>query len=275
MRILITGGSGYIGSAIIPQLVARGDDVHALARSDESADVVSGLDAIPVRGELTDADVLRDAAAAADAVIHVGSTGDERAGDVDRAAAAALQDGLGDRGTFVHTGGIWSWGDREGEVDETTPYDPPAMTAWRGDVEREVLGRGHAVIVSPAVVYGRGGGLLPLVFGPGDDGRPRYIGDGEQHCTLVHVEDIARLFVLALDAPAGSLFAGVAEHVPSRQIAAAFGDAETETLQEAEQRLGPLAGAMALDQRITAARTRARLDWTPEHTDALAELGAG
>jgi nucleoside-diphosphate-sugar epimerase len=268
MNVFITGGSGYIGSHVVRELVARGDEVHALARSDESAAKVQELGATPVRGDLFDADVLRAAAAEADAAIHVGTTGDERSADADRAAAAPIQEGLGD-GRYVHTGGAWVYGNTDGVADEDAEPHPPALTAWRLDVEAEVLGRGNAVLVIPGVVYGEDRGLIPMTYGDGS-----YVGDGSYKTALVHVEDIARLFVLALDAPAGSRFNGVTESVPGIEIAEAVkpGRTRSETFAEVEQRLGPLAEAMTLDQEISSARARAQLGWAPEHTDARADL---
>jgi nucleoside-diphosphate-sugar epimerase len=268
MKVFLTGGTGYIGSHVLRQLVARGDDVRALARSDESAARIEGLGATAVRGELFDADALRAAAAEADAAIHVATTNDERAADADRAAAEAIQSGLGDR-PYVHTGGVWVYGNTHGETDEDGQLHPPSLTAWRPEVEAEVLGRGNAVLIMPGVIYGEGKGLLPMTFGDG-----RYVGNGTYKVALVHAEDAARLFVAALGAQAGSRFIGVSECIPAIEIAGALapGAAQPETLEEAEQRLGPLAEAMTLDQELSSARAREQLGWTPQHTDAVAEL---
>jgi nucleoside-diphosphate-sugar epimerase len=270
MKVFVTGGSGYIGRHVLRELVSRGDEVTALARSDESAAKVQELGATPVRGELFDADVLRTAASDADAAIHVATTGDERSGEADRAAAAAIQDGPGDR-PYVHTGGAWVYGNTDGEADEDAEPHPPGLTAWRPDVEAEVLGRGNAVLVMPGVVYGEGHGLIPMTYGDG-----LYVGDGSYKTALVHVEDIARLFVLALDAPAGSRFIGVTESVPGIELAEALkpGGTRSETREQAEQRLGPLAEAMTLDQQLSSARAGEQLGWAPQHTDARAELAA-
>lgn len=135
MNVFVTGGSGTIGSAVIPALRGRGHTVTALARSDDSAAKVEAAGATAVRGELTDSEVLRDAAAAADATIHVGSPGDETSPEVDRVAVAAVQEGAGPEGTYVHTGGIWVYGNTEGEVDEDAPQDPPPLVAWRESLE--------------------------------------------------------------------------------------------------------------------------------------------
>jgi nucleoside-diphosphate-sugar epimerase len=268
MKVFITGGTGYIGRHVVRELVSRGDDVRALARSEASAAAVESLGATPVRGELFDAEALRSAAADADAAIHLASTGDQRSGDGDRAAATAIQRGLGDR-PYVHTGGTWVYGNTHGEADEDAEAHPPALTAWRTEVEAEVLGRGNAVLVMPGVVYGEGTGLLALTYGGG-----RYVGNGTYKTALVHVEDAARLYLLALGAPAGSRFTGVAECVPAIDIAEALkpGETRSETLEEAERRLGPLAEPMTFDQEISSARAREQLGWEPEHVDARTEL---
>lgn len=275
MNVFVTGGSGTIGSAVIPALRGRGHTVTALARSDDSAAKVEAAGATAVRGELTDSEVLRDAAAAADATIHVGSPGDETSPEVDRVAAAAMQEGAGPEGTYVHTGGIWVYGNTEGEVDEDAPQDPPPLVAWRESVETEVLGRGNASLVIPAVVYGRTPGLLELTFGPGDDGVGRFPGDGAAHCTAVHVDDIGALYAIVVEQPAGVRVLGVAESAPVRAIAEALspqGEARAEPAEELEARLGPMAAPMSLDQKVSNARARA-FGWEPRHVNLLASLG--
>ncbi len=115
MRIFLTGGSGYIGRATIAELVRQGHSVEALARSEQSAQVVTGAGATEVRGGLTDLDVLNHAAARAQAVIHLAQAS---SADMDLAAATAMQDGVG-AGPYVHTGGTWVYGDTDGVQDES------------------------------------------------------------------------------------------------------------------------------------------------------------
>lgn len=268
MDIFLTGGSGYIGAHVLAALTARGDAVRALARSDESAETVGAAGATAVRGELTDGALLRTEAERAEAVIHTASPGDETAAEADRVAVEAFAEAARAR-RFVHTGGCWSFGNTHGGADEDHPLHPPAMTAWRTALEEEVLGRG-GVVVMPGVVYGDGRGLLPMIFGDG-----LYVGNGEYHVTLAHAEDVAQLYVLALDAPAGVRLAAITQCVEARRIAAAMAaEARSETLHAFQDRVGEaLAEAMTLDQRVTAVRARG-LGWRPRHTDALAELGA-
>lgn len=279
MKVFLTGGSGYVGRPTLRALVRHGHDVTALARSAASADVVAGLGARPVRGALTDTSVLREAAAAADAVIHLGVEYSDDTALVDRNAAEALQDGLGDRGPYVHTGGVWVYGNTDGVVGEDAPLNPPRITAWRLANEERVLAHGgHPVIVMPGLVYGHHGGLVEMFFAEParTSGAVPVIGNGANHWALVHADDIAELYVLALGAAPKSVYAGVSgQNVPLADIARSLtpeGRIERLTEAEAEARMGPIAEAFALDQRLTPERARRELGWAPSHLDALTEL---
>lgn len=288
MKVFLTGGSGYIGRSTIQALVRRGVEVTALARSEQSARTVADLGAVPIAGALTDTDVLRRAAARADGVIHLGVDYSEGTAEVDRAAAEAMQDGAGSR-PYVHTGGVWVYGDTDGIVDEDAPLNPPDITAWRLENEKRVLARGttgeRPVVVMPGVVYGRAGGLAQSYFlEPGRAaGAVPCIGDGSAHWALVHVDDIAELYVLALNARAGSVYAGVSgQNLPLSDITLALSHAagcpgriDTLSLDQALKQMGPIAEAFALDQQLTGARAQRELGWTPTRLDALAELSQG
>ncbi|MBY8880089.1 NAD-dependent epimerase/dehydratase family protein [Actinacidiphila acidipaludis] len=282
MKIFLTGGSGYIGKATIGALVRHGHSVEALVRSDRSAGTVAASGATPVHGGLGDLAVLNAAAARAEAVVHLAQA---ETGDEDLAAATAMQDGIGS-GTYVHTGGTWVYGDTQGVVDETAPWNPPPVVAWRRPVEDAVLGRadqgGRPVIVRPGLLYGGENRLIDLFYTrPGQEaGAIAYIGDGANHWALVHVDDIAELYAAALRAKPGSVYAGVGGVNPTAKecsLAVARsvgldGSVASITLEEARERMGPVADAFALDQQVTPARAVAELGWKPAHTDPLAVL---
>ncbi|MDO9355016.1 MAG: NAD-dependent epimerase/dehydratase family protein [Solirubrobacteraceae bacterium] len=282
--MFVTGGTGYIGSALVAQLIAAGHEVSALVRSDASAAAVEAAGATSVRGELTDAATVTAAAAAADAAIHTAATNDADGPAADLAVAKAILAGLGGK-PYVHTSGVWVYGDTDGVATEDSPLAPPAITAWRPGNEHEVVETpgAHAVFVIPGLVWGggQGQGLVPL-FSKTDDDTPRFLDDGSGHWSLVHVDDIAALYVLALEAPHGSRFIGVADVLTQRDVAEAVAKATGSTaeprswpLAEAQAAFGALADAMALDQVATGARARRELGWQPEHADARAGLTAG
>ena len=280
MKVFITGGSGYVGRATIQALVRHGHEVTALARNEQSAAVVEAAGATAVTGALTDTDVLREQASHADAVIHLGMAGENTA-EVDLAAARAMQEGIGDRGAYVHTGGTWVFGDTDGVADETHPMSPPNLTAWRLENEKQVLAAGgRPVIVMPGLVYGNNAGLIEAFYvDPARKaGELTQIGDGSTHWALVHVEDLADLYVRALDAPPRSVYVGVDDQnltvgEISRVLAKSVGvPVAPVDLATATERMGPIAEAFALDQQLTGAKARRELGWAPKHTDAVAEL---
>ncbi|HWO61183.1 MAG TPA: NAD-dependent epimerase/dehydratase family protein [Umezawaea sp.] len=281
MGVFVTGGSGYLGRAVVGALVRHGFEVTALARDERAAGVVAAAGAKPVAGGLTDLEVLRAAAASADGVLHLAQLYGPETASVDLAAAEAMQDGAGDR-PYVHTGGTWVYGDTAGVVDEDAPFAPPSITAWRLENERRVLAHGgHPVVVMPGLVHGHRAGLTEAFFvePARAAGAITVIGDGSAHWAVVHVEDVAELYVLALRAEPGSVYAGVSATVTQRDAALALsraagcpGELRRVTPEEAVAEMGPIAEAFALDQRLTGARARRDLGWEPRRLDVLADL---
>lgn len=285
MRIFLTGGSGYIGKAVIGTLVRQGHAVEALARNERAVETVTALGAAPLTGGLGDLGVLNAAAARADAVMHLAQA---ETGDEDLAAATAMQDGVG-TGTYVHTGGAWVYGDTGGVADETAPWSPPPLVAWRKPVEDAVLGRAQRgarpVVLRLGLLYGGENRLINTYYTvPGKEaGVIPYIGDGENRWALVHIDDVAELYAAALKAKAGSVYAGVGGVNPTaRDCAFALsravgmeGKIASISLEQARERMGPVADAFALDQQLTPARAEAELGWTPAHTDPLSVLARG
>jgi nucleoside-diphosphate-sugar epimerase len=277
MNIFITGATGFIGSAVAETLFAAGHSIRALAHTAEVAATLAARGWDIVHGGLADATLLSASASEADAVVHVANTGGPDAGAVDTAATRAILSGVGSTGAkFIYTSGIWVVG--EGRTNESSPARPVDLIAWRGELEQEILSTPavNAVIVRPAIVYGRGGGIPGMLA----RGELPVIGVGDQHWPLVHIDDLARLYLRALDARAGSILHGVGLRMTMRELAllAHHGtpnELETISLEEARARFGAFADALALDQDPDATATRAMLNWQPSAPTPIEEFLTG
>jgi nucleoside-diphosphate-sugar epimerase len=291
MNVLLTSATGYIGSAVAAALQASGHHVIGIARSEASAQRLKALGIQAYRGDLSDAASLRQAAQIADAVIHTAATNDANMATLDRLAVETILAALdGTQKPFVYTSGIWVIGDTAGQIaDETTPLKPSPIVAWRPAVEEVVLAaaqRGvRSVVIRPALVYGQGGGLVAMLIQAGrDNGAVPVVGDGRNLWPLIHVEDLAKLYVKAMEqAPAGTMLIGASgEHLPLQEVALAAAQAagledrlQFLTLDEARQTWGLLADALALDQQVNSDRARHLVNWVPEAPSVLEEVSKG
>lgn len=292
MRIFLTGGTGQIGSAVLPQLLARGHQVTALVRSDRSADQVATAGAEPVRGDLMDGAVVAEAAGGADGIIHVASPGDENSAAADEAVLDAVLGALaGSDKPYVHTGGIWVHGSSPAPVDETSPMNPPKLTTWRVPLGEKVLNAEgvRGILIAPGIVYGDGGGLPGmLVGGPRvdvDGGQGLVVpGTGQQHWAPIHVDDIGVLYALAVEsAPAGTyLLAAAGDYPTVRELGEAAsrgqglgGRIAPEGDDATNERLGLLGEALLLDQQASGERARTLLGWQPSARSLIDDLENG
>ncbi|WP_433127635.1 SDR family oxidoreductase [Micromonospora sp. CA-240977] len=298
MRVFVTGASGHVGSAVVPALLAAGHDVVGLARSDTSAAAIEKLGAQAHRGDLTDLDVLRAAAAAADGVIHLAFRHDLMiSGDLAGAASAdlgaltALADGLAGSGKpLVGTGGtaMLVMGGIVGR--HGTERDTFDSGGYRIDAENFVAGldargvRGSVVRLAPTVhsSLDSNGFITVLVAAARRNGYAAYVGEGANRWPAVHTLDAAQLFRLALEkAPAGARLHGAAdEGVPFRQIATAIGrnlglPVRSISSAEASDYFGFLGQFAQLDNPTSSAITRELLGWTPTHPGLIADLDDG
>ena len=291
MQIFLTGATGYIGSAVADALAKAGYAVVGLARSDDQVRMLAARGLGAHRGDLRDPASLAEGARNADAVVHTALPAAPDAGQVDRAAVEAIIGALSQfNRPFIYTSGCWVLGNTGDRVaDEDTPLDPTPLIAWRPAIEQIVLAaasRGvQGIVLRPAMVYGRGGGLVAaFVRSAREQGAARVIGNGENRWTFVHVDDLAGLYVRALQAAAAGtmLFAAHGPAVRVREVAevasravGAGGQVVTVPIEEARQTMGPFADALALDQQISGERAKRVLGWRPQAPGVLEELAGG
>jgi nucleoside-diphosphate-sugar epimerase len=307
MHVFVTGGTGHSGPYIISDLVAAGHEVTALVRSDAGASAVAELGAKVRHGSLDDLDGLKEAAAAADGVIHVAHRQDLLpSGGLDAVAAAEVHIMLAYGEALAGTGkplvvsasiGSPGW---EGLGRPATEEDPalPGGEAYKGTlrvrniVETTVVGlaqRGvrSSVVRIPPIMHSDTdkAGLLPLLIGLAKDkGAIGFAGDGTNRWPAVHARDLASLFRLALEkGPAGRSWHAVAdEGIPFRKIAEAIGGLlKVPAISIPADVLmlpgyfGFLANLVTLDLPASNLVTRQTLGWKPAQPGMLEDLDNG
>jgi len=296
MRVFVTGASGHIGSAVVPELLEAGHEVVGLARSDASAAALASLGAAVHRGDLDDLDGLREAASAADGVIHLAFKHDAMlTGDFEAAAAADLAaiDAMAE--PLVGTGKVLVGTSGTGMLafaglDRAGTEDDVIAGGYRVDCENMIIaladrGIRSSVVRLPPVVHStldKHGFIPMLIAGARAAGRSGYLGDGANRWPAGHTLDAARLYRLALErAPAGTRLHAVGdEGIPVRQIAETIGrhlGVPTVSIpsEEAETQFAWLAGFVAVDNPSSSALTQQLLEWQPTHPGLIADLDAG
>lgn len=295
MRVFVTGASGHIGSAVVPELLAAGHTVVGLARSDASAATLTAWGASVRRGDLDDLDGLREAARDADGVIHLAFKHDlMQSGRMNDAVAAdlAAMKAFGDalQGTGKPIVGVSGSLSLAGLGRTGTEADVVVAPGTRSDVEDTLIGladqgvRSSVIRIPPLVHsvldrHGFGPSLIAMARKTGVAGYP---GDGSNRWPAAHTLDVARLYRIALEqAPAGTRWHAIGDPgVPMRDIAQSIGDhlgLPTVSIPD-EQRsaqFGFLAMFIGLDNPMSCTETMHASGWEPTHPGLLVDLDAG
>lgn len=303
MRVFVTGASGWIGFAVVPELIEAGYQVTGLARSDASTAALEAAGAEVQSGSLDDLSVLRSAAAASDAVIHLAFKHDLAftAGDfagaaaADRAAIETMGDALvsSNRPFLIASGTaglapgqVATERDGRPESDTQLPFSGAENRLANAHLTLSLAARGvrSSVVRLPPTVHGDGdnGFMAHIVSIARDKGVSGYIGDGSNRWPAVHRFDAAHVFRLALEtAPSGSTLHAVAdEGVPIRQVAEVIGrhlglPVVSIPPEEASEHFGWMASLLAADVPASSTLTRELLDWQPVQPGLIEDLDQG
>jgi nucleoside-diphosphate-sugar epimerase len=303
MRVFITGASGWIGSAVVPELIDAGHQVTGLARSDASAAALTAAGAEVVRGTVDDLDTLRRTAAVSDGVIHLAfqhdiafSGGFVAAADADRRAVETFGEALAGSGQpFLIASGtlglmpgrVATEQDGRGQGSAPAPVGRgPETRRGTAQLTLSLASRGvrSSAVRLPPTVHGDGdhGFMAALVGVARDKGVSGYVADGSNRWPAVHRFDAAHLFCLALEqAPVGSVLHAVAdEGVPIRDVAEVIGrhlDLPVVSIaaEDAGEHFGWLGALIGTDSPASSALTRELLGWQPVHPGLIDDLGKG
>ena len=290
MRVFVTGATGFIGSALVPELLQAGHQVLGLARSDKSAQALAATGAEAHRGSLEDLDSLQRGAAATDAVVHLGFVHDfsnfAASCATDQRAIETLGAALaGTNRPLITTSGmlgINTPGRLATELDAASPHSPRVSeAATQAQVAKGV--RASVVRLAPSVHGAGDGGFVPMLIQCArQQGVAVYSGDGSNRWPALHRLDAARLYRLVLErGAAGANYHGVAdEGISMREIMTVIGrhlnlPVAAKPLAEAAENLGWITNFAALDAPSSSALTQQQLGWQPSEPGLLADLEQG
>jgi nucleoside-diphosphate-sugar epimerase len=286
MRVFITGATGFVGSAIVQELVGAGHQVLGLARSDKAAASLIAAGARAQRGSLDDMESLRNGAATADAVIHAGFNHDfanyEAAAEMDRLAIETIGSALaGSERPFIVTAGtaLVAPGHIATENDAVNSTFP--RKSEEAAASAAAQGARVSVLRLPPSVHGDGDhGFIPLLIGIArDKGVSAYVADGLNRWPAVHRLDAARLFRLAVESGAAApcCHAVADQGVPFSEIAQVIGrrlnvPVVSKSREEAAEHFGWFAEFAGLDCPASSDRTQERLGWHPTQAPLIPDI---
>ena len=290
MRVFVTGATGWVGSAVVEELIGADHKVLGLVRSDANAESLAAAGGEVHHGDLHDLDSLRSGAATCDGVIHTAFGHDfayfQANADLDRRVIEAIGEVLAGSGRpFVTTSGTLMLAmvapGRLGSENDASDATIPRVPSERATLSLASHGVRSSVMRLPPSVHGRGDrGFMPRIIDIARDaGVSAYIGNGSSRWPAVRRQDAARAYRLALETgEAGSRYHAVGdEGIPVRELAEVIGrrlNLPTKSIspEEAGRHFGFLAMFLGLDAPCSCALTRERLGWAPTGPGLLADL---
>jgi nucleoside-diphosphate-sugar epimerase len=287
MRVFVTGATGFIGSAIVKELIGAGHQVLGMARSDAGAKSLETAGAQTHRGDLEDLEGLRSGAAATDAVIHTAFRHDwarfAESCELDKRVIETIGAALrGSSRPFIVSSGVGVAQGRAATEDDP-PFSSPSLPRVSEVTAVALMERGvHASVMRLPQVHDtvKQGLVTPLIAVARAKGISAYIGNGHNRWPAAHVSDVARLYLLALEKGAtGARYHAVAEEgVALKNIATAIGRGLNVPVvsiapEQAQEHFGFLGFFAGRDAHISSAQTRAKLGWNPTGPTLLTDLG--
>jgi nucleoside-diphosphate-sugar epimerase len=288
MKVFVTGAAGFIGSAVVKELIGAGHQVLGLARSDANAKSLAAAGAQVHRGDLTDLESLRSGAAAADAVIHTAFVHDfskfAENCEIDKRAIETLGSVLeGSQRLMLITSGLATVAEGRMPTEEDASLPPSSSYPRASEATAEALQKRSvrvSVVRLPQVHDTRKQGLVTYTIALArEKGVSAYVGDGANRWAAVHVLDAARVYRLALEKQeAGARYHAVAEEgVPTRDIAQAIGrglkvPVVSKSPEQAAEHFGWLAMFAGRDLVGSSAQTQKRLRWRPTGPGLITDL---
>jgi len=288
MKVFITGATGYIGFHVALAMRRAGHKVWGLVRNQEKGEALAKNEIIPVIGNMRRPESYLSIAEQCSVLIHAATEYSTERAALERLTAESLIR-VGNSGsepkTFIYTSGVWVYGNTNCQiVDETSPLNPAKLVSWRPAVEEMILNAKEikGIVIRPGCVYGRQGGMTGLWFkGAYQEKALKGIGDGSNHWAMIHVEDLAEAYVLAVESGLkGEIFnladrsrSSISENLKAVARTTGYtGEIEFIPAEKASQTLGDYAHCLALDQYVDSSKANKLLGWQAKHLGFVAEV---
>lgn len=278
MNVFITGATGYIGFSVARAFSQAGYNVFGLTRNSKKADMLWQNEIHPVMGNMAEPESYKEIAKTCGMLIHAAADYENDMVALDKKTVETfIELGRQDSGekTLIYTSGCWVNGNTNGEIDESVPLNPAGAVVWRPAVEQTVLNSDdvRGLVIRPGCVYGKGGGLTGMWFGPASAGMEITVtGNGKNHWSMIHVDDLADSYLKLARSKLKSEVFNISDdsrHLVSEMVEEIAGITGNKAgikyvpVEVAEKNLGPMAEALALDQQITNGKARKLLGWEP------------
>lgn len=285
MKILVLGGTGSIGSAVVHELLSRHHDVIAIGRSQKALKQLAQLGATPVAGDIKNPGQWVDICGEIDGVVHAAASWGAQMGEIDFHLVDSVLNRLileDEPKAFIYTGGCWLYGETEATVaTEESEFNPLASFAWSVPIIKQVLSANQmrGMVIHPAMVYERNGGVFEHIFDDAKNlGIVRVVRSESVRWPLVHRLDLAKVYALMLEkGEKGDVYNVATNHGVTigeitRTIAARLGIQSTPVVLDTSNaivEMGSWAEGYAIDQQMSGDKARISLGWQPEYEDVF------
>lgn len=288
MRVFVTGASGYIGHAVARAFRAKGHTVYGLVRSEEQAANLSLNEIWPVIGDMQKPETFEKILEEVEVAVHCAFDTSDKAVEYDAQTIDTILKVFSQSPysrAIIYTSGIWVYGSSDKLVDESFALNPIDLVKWRPEHEKKVLeatsSNLRTVIIRPGIVYGKIGGITRLLFDQVNNGLIGIPGDGANHWSMIHIQDLAYAYVSAAEKELTNVILNITDDSMAtlRQIADAIansagmpGKVHELSIEDAQNQLGSIVQGLVINQEINNARAKRLLGWKIHHAPFINEV---